>query len=209
MRERPRLTALSITTSIRRAAFWFIAYLLFNGELRSAIIEETAPSFHEGAIDQDYIAQNCPQFRAAYDEMLRISSFSSSVRYIIQDTMVGNKVLRKGRRIMMPYRQMHLDESTFGERVNEFVPDRFLKNPGLRKYNMAYGGGATMCPGRHFATQTVMVFVAMLFRKFHVTLTDPDQAFPKGDEAIPVLGIIDVKRSPELMVTLQKAQSLD
>jgi cytochrome P450 len=104
---------------------------------------------------------------------------------------------------MMPYRQMHMNGSVFGDDAGKFVAERFIKNPGLRKFNMAFGGGATMCPGRHLATQTVLVFVAMLLHKFDVELENPRQQFPVAEEAVPVLGIIGVKSAHDIRVNLK------
>ncbi|KAF2679174.1 cytochrome P450 [Lentithecium fluviatile CBS 122367] len=192
-----------VATNTRKAGFWLMSYLLFNDELKAVICNEIAPAFKSGEVDQEYIVNDCPRFRGAWDETLRMTAFSSSVRYITRDTVVGNKLLQKGYRIMMPYRQMHLNESVFGDRVEEFASERFVKNPEMRRANMAFGGGATMCPGRHLATQTIMVFVAMLLHKFDVTLDPPNQPFPQVDESIPVLGIIDMKRTHDIQLKLK------
>ncbi|KAF2178172.1 cytochrome P450 [Zopfia rhizophila CBS 207.26] len=192
-----------VATNSRKGAFWFITYIIFNPDLMAIVHDEIAPAFMNAKVDQDYIANKCPRFRGAWEENLRMTAFSSSVRYITEDTIIGKKILRKGHRIMMPYRQMHLDESVFGERVEEFNSERFVKDPGLRRYNMAFGGGATQCPGRYLATQAIMVFVAMLIHRLQVTLDLPDQKFPDAEEAIPVLGIMDVKRSEDPSLRLQ------
>jgi cytochrome P450 len=197
------LTDSSASTNLRKGGFWFIAYLLFDPALLAAVQREIAPAFTGAEIDQDYLTKQCPRFQGAWEETMRITAFSSSVRFVTQDTVVGNKLLRKGYRIMMPYRQMHLDESVFGDNVQDFVPERFVKNPNLRKHNMTFGGGATQCPGRHLATHSILVFVAMFLHKFDVTLDPPGQAFPVINEAHPVLGLVDVRRESDLKVRLK------
>jgi hypothetical protein len=191
------------TTNLRKGAFWFIAHLLFDQELLAAVLREIAPAFTGQAIDQDHLTMRSPRFRGAWEETMRITAYSSSVRYVTEDTVIGGTILRKDYRIMMPYRQMHLDSSIFGDRVEEFVSERFVKNPNLRRHNMTFGGGATQCPGRHLATHAILIFVAMLFHRFDVSLDPPNQKFPVFEEAHPVLGIVDVKRSTDLRIKLR------
>lgn len=198
-----KLTAYSASTNLRKGGFWFIAYLLFDPALLALVRHEIAPAFNGRDIDQDYLTKQCPRFQGAWEETMRITAFSSSVRFVTEDTVIGNKLLRKGYRIMMPFRQMHLDKSVFGPNVEDFVADRFVKTPSLRTHNMTFGGGATQCPGRHLATHTILVFVATFLHRFEVTLDPPGQSFPQIDEANPVLGLVDVKRSSDLKVRLR------
>lgn len=43
----------------------------------------------------------------------------------------------------------------------------------LQGYFYPYGGGANMCPGRHFAKQEMLAAVAVMMREFEIELTDP------------------------------------
>ncbi|KAI9707823.1 MAG: hypothetical protein M1820_004428 [Bogoriella megaspora] len=184
-----------IITNTRKGAFWMLAYTVFRPDLVDILREETAPAFKGETVDLDYIWNHCPQLRAVWDETLRMTAFSSSVRYVNKETVIGNKILRKGNRIMMPYRQVHLDSSIFGSDVEQFDSERFMKNERRRRHQMAFGGGSTQCPGRHLATQIIMVWVAMMLHRFDIDLPAGDRKFPEAEEANPVLGIIDVKCS--------------
>ncbi|KAM5476774.1 hypothetical protein MauCBS54593_000044 [Microsporum audouinii] len=197
-----------LSTNTRKSVFWVLAYIIFDAELMATIRREVSAAFEGEKIDVDHITENCPRLRGVWDETLRTTAFSSSVRYVAEDTVIGNKILRKGHRIMMPYRQLHLDESIFGERVAEFDSERFVKDTQLRRYNMGFGGGATQCPGRHLARQVVMVFAAMLVYQFDVALDPPDQEFPKAEEKIPVLGIIGIKTDLSLSLTKRDSSKI-
>ena len=184
-----------------------LAYTLFDPELVKLLREETAPALKGDAVDLNHIWNRCPRLRAVWDETLRVTAFSSSVRYVGKETIIGNKILRKGNRIMMPYRQVHLDGAIFGDRVEQFDSERFMKNDKRRRHQMAFGGGSTKCPGRHLAAQIIMVWVAMMLQRFDITLSGGDQKFPKPEEANPVLGIIDIKGSTDLNLKLTRRQT--
>jgi len=181
-----------------------LAYLIYDQDLMERVREETAPAFKGGRTDLDHIWNKCPLLRGVWDETLRVTAFSSSVRFVAEDTVIGGKLLRKGRRIMMPYRQMHLNEATFGEKPSEFDAERFVRNPKLRRYNMAFGGGSSQCPGRHFSGQATMVFVAMMLHRFELSLDPADQKFPEADPSRPVLGLIGVKKNSSLDLKLTR-----
>ncbi|KAG8805453.1 hypothetical protein FRC18_006691 [Serendipita sp. 400] len=84
--------------------------------------------------------------------------------------------------MMLPARPPHFLPEVFGDDCNEWVADRFVrdgtvpgkKNPGIRAV-VPFGGGYTMCPGRHFATNEIFSFVATIFRNFDITFCDPSQ----------------------------------
>ncbi|KAF7586369.1 hypothetical protein BBP40_009015, partial [Aspergillus hancockii] len=145
-----------INTNTRKAAFWLLTYILNNGpEYINLVREETLPAFSDGKTtpDLEYLHENCPHLDAMWNETIRLSAYSASVRFVTSDTIIGGKVLRKGNRLMIPYRQLHFDESTFGLEypVDEFRPERFrqkAKNLTRSDNWRPFGGGTTMCPGR-------------------------------------------------------------
>ena len=62
-----------------------------------------------------------------------MSAFSASVRYVTKDTLIGGKLLRKGSRPMIPYWQLHFDDSGFGSDIQKFKSDRFLNDKDLTR----------------------------------------------------------------------------
>jgi Cytochrome P450 len=192
-----------INTNTRKAAFWMIAYILHTDGLLEAIREETKSAFAaEGdKIDVHYLSQQCPILDGVWNETIRMSAYSASVRYVTEDTLVGNKILRQGHRVMVPYRQLHFNAEVFGEEINRFKADRFVKDGSLIRKSTwrPFGGGQTMCPGRFVAKNAVVTFMALLFRRFDLELAYK-QPFPRAEMGNPVLGIMANKRGDDLMV---------
>ncbi len=201
----------SINTNTRKAAFWLLSYLLHRPALIDAIRTETASAFPTAdgtTIDLTRLRDgHCPLLDDLWNETIRLSAYSASVRFITRDTIIGGKVLRRGARLMIPYRQLHFDEDVFGPGVDEFRPERFAEKPSLLRSDnwRPFGGGTTMCPGRHVAKRAVMLFVAMLLREFDVEMVGgPQTPVPDAEQGKPVLGIMSVKEGQDLMVRLTR-----
>lgn len=92
---------------------------------------------------------------------------------------------------MIPYRQLHLNSSVFGDDANSFDALRFMKKKHLARSPSwrPFGGGQTLCPGRFVAQQTILTFVAIVLHEFDIELAFP-QTFPRADEGRPVLGVM-------------------
>jgi cytochrome P450 len=111
---------------------------------------------------------------------------------VTKDTIINGWKFEKGNTVMIPFRTIHYDPKTFGERVDEFVPDRFLKDfiktdasnghtvdngsgesrgPSIKSMK-PFGGGATFCPGRHFAGNEALAFIATALRRFDIQLVE-------------------------------------
>lgn len=56
--------------------------------------------------------------------------------------------------------------------MTEFYHKRFLKESGIRKHDhvafRAFGGGATLCPGRHFASTEILAFASAILLRFDI-----------------------------------------
>ncbi|KAI4222480.1 MAG: hypothetical protein LQ349_007621 [Xanthoria aureola] len=169
------------------------AYTLQDRELYRTLVEEIQPAFmnDQKTPDAQFLLKECTLLNAVWDETVRMSAFSASVRHITKDTKIGGKFLRKGSRLMIPYRQMHFDESIFGADAQAFRCDRFLKDKTLKRGSSwrPFGGGTTQCPGRFAAKQVVLSFTATLLKRFDVQI-EGQQPFPEGQLGKPVLGIM-------------------
>ncbi|KAI1870662.1 uncharacterized protein JN550_005205 [Neoarthrinium moseri] len=180
-------------TNTRRAAYWLLAHLLDTPDLLAALRAETAAAFDQaGNLDPARLhdADHNRCFEAVWNETIRMSAYASSVRYITRDTIIGGKLLRRGHRLMIPYRQLHFDEDVFGPGVNEFRAARFgfdiaatdrknyKENGAYQKLTRGdswrpFGGGVTMCPGRFIARRSVHIFVALLLHRYDVESVGP------------------------------------
>ena len=198
----------SVCGNNKKGPFWMIAYLLFDTPLLDAIRKEVAPAITATTINTEYLLHSCPLLNAVWDETLRQTAFAASVRFITEDVVLPNSpvILRKGNRIMMPQRQLHFDESIFGADARTFNPERFLKNPKLRSSGSyrPFGGGTTLCPGRHLAKVTSLAFVAALVSRFDMELEDKTQEFPAAAEEYPTITLVDVRPGTDLRVVMKR-----
>lgn len=83
---------------------------------------------------------------------------------------------------------IHADESVWGDDVADFNPRRFLARDGVHPAAFrGFGGGKTMCPGRHFATNEVLAFAALIVHAFDLSSPDeaPIRVSPKNDRVLP------------------------
>lgn len=180
-----------------------LAYLIKHPRLLEQIRHETEPAFKGGGLSVDYLKDSCSLLDGVWNETLRHSAFSASVRHITEDTIIGGKTLRKGNRLMIPYRQLHFDEGVFGEDADDFEPARFEKDPKLLRSASwrPFGGGITMCPGRYVAKESVAIFIAIALRRFDIEFVK-GQVFPQAAEGTPVLGIMNIQNGEDPLVRI-------
>ena len=101
---------------------------------------------------------------------------ANSVRVVSEDYLLdGKHLLKKGGLIMMSARAQHRNPAIWGEETNVFSHTRFVKKPNVKRHNpvafRGFGGGNTLCPGRHFATSEILLFAALLLLRFDVVPT--------------------------------------
>ena len=111
---------------------------------------------------------------------------------------------------MMPYRQLHFDESVFGLNPESFDPARFLRAKDLSKSPSykPFGGGSTLCSGRFIARYEVIAFVALLINRFDLRLVEEGEGappmFPRFNRTKPGLGIMEPKDGDDLAVEVRE-----
>ncbi|KAJ9294217.1 hypothetical protein DTO271G3_7079 [Paecilomyces variotii] len=143
-----------ITTNTRKTAFWMLTYL-HNPSYIEPLRKKTAAAFiGDRLVDLGHMHKNCPLLESLWFETMRMAPNVASVRLIIKDTtIIGNKIPRKSNRIMIPYRLLHFDETVYGPNVCPFKPERFAgtnaEKPTRGDSWRPFGGGKTMCSGRH------------------------------------------------------------
>ncbi|KAL8690607.1 MAG: hypothetical protein Q9218_003992 [Villophora microphyllina] len=153
-----------------------------RGEVEGIITVETAPSTHRTDIRLavDNIRISCPLLVSAYKEVLRLRSRSMSSRVVLEDTFIDGYLLRKGAFVQMPSYIPHSDIDLWGHDAGEYRPRRFMKvdnNPSRGDNHhtrsgafRAFGGGQSLCSGRHFATLEVVAVAAMFVAKYDLCM---------------------------------------
>ena len=166
------------------AAFWMLFYVFSNPsilhDLRlelEKILQETEKSMDTvlRTLDAAAIKERCPILHSVLQETLRHRLCGTSNREVMEDTLLNDQyALKEGSIITMPGRVVHDDPAIWGPTVNNFDPRRFLKrstkDPQEYKAPSAafrgFGGGTTLCPGRHFASSEIMCLVAMFVMRY-------------------------------------------
>ena len=170
-----------------------MAYLVFEPSLYSTIKAEIDLASPDSLAGLETRLEGCPRLMALYNEVLRLTTSSASVRTVESDTPLRHVTLSAGGKVLLPFRQLHFDEEVFGSNAEDFDPERFLRNQNLSKSPSfrPFGGGSTYCPGRYVARREVLGFISLVLSRFRITLAGAGKAvFPKLDTKTPSLGIM-------------------
>ena len=180
-------TLLGILANTIPSVFYMLVHIYSDPELLSDIRKEIQiAGFIGTSMD---IAQNCkilamqetcPLLHSTFQELLRVHARGSSARYVREDVMLDGKyLLRKGMVVQIPMAVMHGSVASWGPDVKGFNARRFLKQKrvinGFKQNPTAYrpfGGGAALCPGRHFVTLESMLLAACMVSSYDLVPVD-------------------------------------
>lgn len=74
---------------------------------------------------------------------------------------------------------VHRDKQVFGEHVEEFKPERWLKDveqaKRMERYMFQFGGGSHLCIGRNLALLELNKLLPRLLRDYRMELVHPDR----------------------------------
>ncbi|KAL9593773.1 MAG: hypothetical protein Q9219_007394 [cf. Caloplaca sp. 3 TL-2023] len=124
-------------------------------------------------------------------EVIRLRTTGIGPRLVREDVFLQNQYrLRKGSVVIIPNRALHFNRDIWGEDVDTFRDNRFDSSSSLPTTQSehddsnnsksaptnkvpttayrGFGGGATICPGKHFAIEGIAVFVALVVLKYDV-----------------------------------------
>lgn len=181
-------TAILVNTS--PASFWtlFFIYSTSNlledirNELDSIVVAKDDGPETVSSVDIKSLKRRCPLLISAFQETMRYIAMGTSVRKVMEDTVLdGQWLLKKNSILQMPSRIIHKDQSIWGTSVEAYDPRRFMKVSTSQKKAggptkgppaaafRAFGGGTTLCPGRHFATNEVLAAVALFALRYDMT----------------------------------------
>ncbi|KAK3303657.1 cytochrome P450 [Chaetomium strumarium] len=140
------------------------------------------------------VEERCPLLMSVYRETLRWTVHQVSTRTALQDTVLTDRtgrqyLLKAGTVVQMAIGAAHAHGEYWGDDVDEFKPDRFVRKeatadgngngeegPGgakaMRAAFQPFGGGLHLCPGRHFAFAEMMAVVSTLLLGFEVEPLD-------------------------------------
>ncbi|SLM34165.1 Cytochrome P450, E-class, group IV [Lasallia pustulata] len=176
-------TLLGILANTIPSAFYMLVHIYSDPSLLKDIRAElettavsTAPPDAKRTLCILTLRDKCHLLHSTFQEMLRVHAHGAGSRFVREDTILDDQyLLKKGMVIQMPMAVMHSDPSIWGPDVASFQPRRFLKpneaSKGLKANSPAYrpfGGGASMCPGRHFVALEVLALTACMVLRFDI-----------------------------------------
>ncbi|KAG8157668.1 hypothetical protein KVR01_012330 [Diaporthe batatas] len=202
-----------INTNAYRQCFWCLAYILHDQALLEQIKKEIQPAWDGRTVDMGYLLNHCPLLASFYEEMLRLNNEPVGIRLVADPVTIGGKELQPGRKLLMPYKQLHLDQSVFGANVDAFDARRFMNDKSLERSTSwrPFGGAKTHCPGRFLARREVYMFLALALFRFDVKLVPrPGESvprFPCADTAIPAGGLLPPKQGDDVFLEVKRNTS--
>ncbi|KAK4169789.1 25-hydroxycholesterol 7-alpha-hydroxylase [Cladorrhinum sp. PSN259] len=184
------------------ATFWMLCFVYSHPGLLEELREEIDACVKTTldtdckvckTIDITTVKSQCPLLVSTYQEMLRHRSMTTSVRQVEQDTYLDKWLLKKGALVQIPGYVIHNDPSVWGSNCHEFDPRRFLaEEKGNRPRAVAFrafGGGKTLCPGRHFVTNEILTVAALFAARFDMKPVGGEWKLPSIDNS-PIAGAV-------------------
>ncbi|KAM3077156.1 hypothetical protein ACMFMG_003377 [Clarireedia jacksonii] len=216
--------SIAILVNTAPALFWLMYFVYADSKLLEDIRKEVGAlvEVRRGphgetirSLDITNVKTSCPLLLSAFQETLRHRSMGTSVREVMTDTILDGKwLLKKNSMVQMPSRVIHLDSDVWGNDVHEFKAGRFLtgtdkENSKSRKRAnpaafRAFGGGSTLCPGRHFATNEILAVVSMFVMRFDMRPVSGQWKLPKADNTNVAAVIMEPDTDIEVVASVRK-----
>jgi hypothetical protein len=209
------------------STYWLLANLIARPELLAEVREELEK---DGLVRVDgesriikisALKTSCPLLSSIFRETLRTYAPMASARYVLEDTVIGDEYfLRKGSIVQMAGGAIHSDDRIWGSDVNQFNPRRFLYStngsvvaedgktkPVHPSAFRGFGGGTSLCPGRHFAQLEIIGFSAMMLLGFDFIVPGEKMVLPKKKPMMAPISVLKPDR--DVMVRLQRRSGLE
>ncbi|KAI1842896.1 hypothetical protein JX266_010914 [Neoarthrinium moseri] len=168
--------SIGLISNTMPATFWTLYHIFSDPAVLEDCHEEVKKAVRERGgenyLDLAYVKSCCPLLVSTMQEAFRVHSIGMSVRAVVEDHLLGGEyLLKKGSTVLIPSTVQHNSSTAWGKNANDFYHKRFLKKPKT-KHNpvafRAFGGGSTLCPGRHFATTEILAFASIILLRFDI-----------------------------------------
>ncbi|KAK7698755.1 hypothetical protein SLS64_012236 [Diaporthe eres] len=192
---------LGLTTSLVPALFWLVGKVsswdegrllgVVRGELTPVVQradegkQSKSPSRLTRTLSISTLRAKCPLYMSTVREVLRFTAAGIAAFEVLEDTVLESSQggrqrlhhLKKGAALQIPATAVHTDESVWGPDAAEFVPQRFMAPDSRNKVHpsafRAFGGGSTLCPGRHIAEDMMLGMAAVVLTEFDLRFVGP------------------------------------
>ncbi|TFK94414.1 cytochrome P450 [Polyporus arcularius HHB13444] len=202
-------------------AYWLLAILLQQPEGLDPIVAELdaarrqwqaahpskplGPAFFETVATS---SKSLPLLSSAIQETLRVTTSTFSPRRVVNPVQLGGYQLLPGDRVICVTRLTHLDDDIHPH-AREFDMRRYLQTPRATKdgkpvanHSMPFGGGTSMCEGRHFALAELRVFLAILLT--YATIDIDEGCMTRPEFALERMGLGVMHPKGDMDVVLRK-----
>ncbi|KAK7755676.1 hypothetical protein SLS62_002287 [Diatrype stigma] len=210
-------TSIGILANTLPATFWLVYHIVSDPEvledcrteLFSAVKESDDGNTYE--VDMTCIKTSCPILFSTFQEVFRFRGTGVSARMMMDDFLLDNTyLLKKGNIVLIPAAVQHGLPSAWGDNVHEFYHKRFIREQGgakSKRHNpvafRGFGGGSTLCPGRHFAATEILAFASLIIMRFNIRPVQGYWPTPTVENANAAISIqtpdhdIDVEIEPQ------------
>ncbi|KAK3292552.1 cytochrome P450, partial [Chaetomium fimeti] len=165
--------------------FWIVLHLFASASSGTDNLLSTIRSELSSSITPDPQAHNTltlsleklktssPALQSLFRECLRQNSDTYSTRLVKSTTTLPGQAgpyhLAANSVVQISGGTIHADPRIWGPDVGEFRPSPQGPATHHPAAFRAFGGGKTLCPGRHFASTTIQAFAALLVTRFDIT----------------------------------------
>ncbi|KZT53034.1 cytochrome P450 [Calocera cornea HHB12733] len=205
------------------AAYWAVVLSLVhkNGlaplvteiDTARAAWESTNPGLSVAKNPDYFVAQaNLPLLLATIQETLRYATSSFSIRRVMEPTTFAGYNFHVGEELVINGRSSQTDDEYYPD-PEAFEPSRFLhagsttlptgkeKLINTTAYTAPFGGGVSMCEGRHFAQTELKIFIVLLLTQLDISLAPGAKPEDAAMDSTRIgLGVIHPKRDVMLIV---------
>ncbi|KAJ8133009.1 hypothetical protein O1611_g616 [Lasiodiplodia mahajangana] len=209
------------------STFWILLQIFADPQLLTTVREEITQAIRENSSNdigphKNYrlsvaeLKDRCPMLLAVCRECLRLGSDNYSTRMVKENTLLADRYfLKKGAVVQIAGGVIHADQSIWGDNVEDFNPGRFLEprqQSGAAKQNQihpaafrAFGGGKTLCPGRHFAMNEILSLVSLVILMFDMEAADGGKIkVPRKNDGVLPVHILEPISPVEVLISRRR-----
>lgn len=180
-------------------------------ELNTSILPETGSDQEILKLSLSTLKEKSLLLQSTFQEVLRVYSRGATSRLVMEDTKLNSQyLLKKGSIVMIPTSVIHSDSASWGS--TEFQARRFFQRGSLAQESIKrssaasyrpFGGGSTLCPGRHFASAEILALTAMMVYKYDMIPASGNWSLPKPHPTTLATGVFPPKTDIEVRVSMR------